>query len=147
MSKADLSDASLTGANLQMSTLTGTRLIGARLVGTDLSGADLTGVVLLEVEGRGSKTYTDADLYAMNVADLLKTIGVSQVALLHALGVEEDRKMLRDMPAWSVPDLVDWSNMSLGNLLKSLGVKVTEADMSGVQYDETTRWPHGFKPQ
>jgi hypothetical protein len=83
----------------------------------------------------------------MNVDDFLKTIGVSQPTLFQVLEVEEDRKMLQDVPRWSVSELVSWANMNLGTLLQALGLEITEADLSGVQYDETTRWSHGYRPQ
>lgn len=148
-----LSGIDLSGASLERMYLAGKDLSGAQLVGADLSKAYLTGATL-----RGADL-SEATLRCanLNLADAQNaTFLESRLANATLIGVRgrnakffgadlrgADLSQARLAGATFVG--ADLTGAALGSA--DLGTAdLTDATMTGVQYDERTRWPEGFQP-
>ncbi|MFG1796667.1 pentapeptide repeat-containing protein [Nocardia sp. NPDC049149] len=135
---ADLSYSDLTRANLSYSDLTRADLVSTNLTRADLIGADLTHADLTHADlthaGLTHADLTDADLTS---ADLTHA-NLTDANLTDAdlTGADLSRADLSN------------ANLTRANLTaaKLTRANLTDTQLSGVKYNEFTRWPDGFTP-
>jgi len=138
LGRADLSGADLGKANLYEANLYEANLSGADLSGADLDGADLSGANLGRANLRGADL-SGADLDEANLSEADLSGANLRGAIFDGAnlsGASLGRANLRG--AYLVETNLGRANLSEADLS---GASLIKADLSGVLWDDKTKWP------
>ena len=138
LTTADLNQTSLMAADARRADFVGVNLINADLRGADLSGADLRGAVLVGAD-LTSANLQDARLIGANLLGATLAGADLSGADLRVAELQANDASLSQVQQNPVArralSKAAWAAMALSS-----------ADLTGVRYDDHTRWPEGFTP-